>query len=107
MPSGAFFKRVYQLVEQIPPGKVATYRQIATLLGNPRAARTVGWALHSLPEGLTIPWHRVINSQGGISTEGISSYPELQRKLLESENIRFRTDGRLDLEQYQFDFKGE
>ncbi|MEE9617532.1 MAG: MGMT family protein, partial [Anaerolineae bacterium] len=62
-----FFERVYRLVRQVPPGKVTSYGALARMLGRPRAARTIGWALHSLPEGSDVPWHRVINSQGCIS----------------------------------------
>ncbi|MFB0536550.1 MAG: MGMT family protein, partial [Anaerolineae bacterium] len=58
---GDFFSRVYRLVSMIPRGKVASYGQIARMLGSPRGARTVGWALHGLPEGTDVPWHRVIN----------------------------------------------
>jgi O-6-methylguanine DNA methyltransferase len=67
MMSG-FFERVYRLVRLVPPGKVTSYGAIARMLGQPHAARTVGWALHSLPEGSDVPWHRVINSQGRVST---------------------------------------
>ena len=65
--TNSFFEQVYQVVHCIPPGKVATYGQIARILGKPRGARTVGWALHSTPEGSDVPWQRVINSQGKIS----------------------------------------
>ncbi|MBI4049974.1 MAG: methylated-DNA--[protein]-cysteine S-methyltransferase [Candidatus Doudnabacteria bacterium] len=65
-----FFQSVYEVTKKIPRGKVATYGQIAALIGKPRAARTVGWALHELPEAelRTIPWHRVINHEGRVST---------------------------------------
>ncbi len=87
----SFFERVYLLVRQIPKGKVATYGQIAALLGHPRAARTVGWALASLHGDQTrlVPWQRVINHAGRISISRIDVTPQLQRQLLEDEGVRF------------------
>ncbi|MCI0515430.1 MGMT family protein [candidate division KSB1 bacterium] len=105
MANSNFFEQVYTLVSQIPSGKVATYRQIAILLGNPRASRTVGWALHQLPEGSPVPWHRVINAQGKISTTTITELPDWQKILLEQEGIRVPNDGRIDLSQYQYQFE--
>lgn len=52
----SFFAQVYQVVCSVPPGKVATYGQIARILGQPRSARTVGWALRSMPEDSDAPW---------------------------------------------------
>jgi methylated-DNA-protein-cysteine methyltransferase-like protein len=95
---GDFFQRVWDLVRQIPPGRVATYGQIAELLESPRAARTVGWALRGLPEGSDVPWHRVINRQGRIST---SQHPQgygEQRRLLEMEGVEFDKQGRINLQ---------
>ncbi len=100
--SGKFFERVYQVVRQIPPGKVATYGQIARLLGEPHAARTVGWALRA-SDSSDIPWHRVINAQGRISAAGRRVEGDLQRAMLEDEGIRFDGAGRIDLDVYQWD----
>jgi len=97
-----FFQRVYEIVARIPRGKVVTYGQIAAALGDPRRARTVGWALHSTAEWLDIPWHRVVNSSGGISTRHIVGELSIQRKLLENEGIVFNEDGRLDLKRYRW-----
>jgi methylated-DNA-protein-cysteine methyltransferase-like protein len=97
-----FFQRVYEIVAMIPGGKVATYGQIAAALGDPRQARTVGWALHSTPEWLDIPWHRVVNSSGGISTRHSIGGSNTQRKLLENEGVVFNENGRLDLERYRW-----
>lgn len=82
----------------IPEGRVASYGQIAAILGNPRAARTVGWALHSLPNGTDVPWHRVINAGGFISTDCGEHDPGLQRGLLQQEGIRFDSRGRIDFD---------
>lgn len=98
-----FFLQVYRVVQLIPPGKVATYGQIAALLGHPRAARTVGWALHALPEGSDVPWHRVINARGRISTSCWEHDADLQRRRLEAEGIAFGPDDRVDLKVYRWE----
>ncbi|MDY6875666.1 MAG: MGMT family protein [Chloroflexota bacterium] len=95
-----FFEQVYQLVRQVPPGKVTSYGAIACIMGHPRAARTVGWALHSLPEGSDVPWHRVINSQGRISTSCQEHTADLQRVLLEAEGVQFNADGTVDWDRF-------
>ncbi len=95
-----FFEQVYCLVRQVPPGKVTSYGAIARMLGHPQAARTVGWALHSLPDGSNVPWQRVINSQGRISTSCVEHSADLQRALLEDEGIEFDRYGYVDLERF-------
>jgi methylated-DNA-protein-cysteine methyltransferase-like protein len=96
----SFFAQVYEVVRRIPPGKVATYGQIARLLGKPRAARTVGWALHSIPHGSDVPWQRVINAKGTISLDARGPGGAIQRVLLEAEGIVFDERGRVDLRAY-------
>jgi methylated-DNA-protein-cysteine methyltransferase-like protein len=93
----SFFEQVYRVVRRIPPGQVATYGQIARILGAPRAARTVGWALHDLPAGSDVPWQRVVNGRGFISLEARGMGGAIQRALLEEEGVRFDLDGRIDL----------
>ena len=87
-----FFKQVYEIVELIPLGKVISYGDIAKLLGRPRAAREVGWAMRQCPDGL--PWQRVVMSDGSI-TGGV--FADVRRKILESEGIKFLPDGRVDM----------
>ena len=87
-----FFQAVYEIVAQIPRGRVVSYGQIARLLGSPRAARQVGWAMRQCPEEL--PWQRVIMSDGSIAGGGWS---ELRRALLEEEGVPFLPDGRVDM----------
>ena len=94
----SFFEQVYRLVRQVPPGKVTSYGAIARMLGQPHAARTVGWALHGLPEGSDVPWHRVINSRGRISISGRGHGADLQQALLEAEGIEFDERGIVDWE---------
>ena len=96
----SFFEQVYQVVRQVPRGKVVSYGAIARMLGHPRAARTVGWALHSLPEGSDVPWHRVINSQGRISTSCEEHGQGLQRALLEDEGVEFDGRGIVDWDKF-------
>lgn len=72
----SFPQRVWQIVASIPEGYVTTYGDVALLAGSPRAARQVGGVLKRLPEGSTLPWHRVVNRHGDISLTG----PDLQRQ---------------------------
>lgn len=87
--SDGFGVRVRALVAAIPEGRVATYGQIAALAGNPRAARVVGGILRNAGEEL--PWHRVVNRHGGISTYRIGA-GDLQVALLQSEDVGFEGD---------------
>jgi len=95
-----FFSCVYEVVKQIPRGKVATYGQIARLAGNPRMARQVGWALHDSPESEDIPCHRVLNRFGELCKGFAFGGEEAQRLLLEAEGIEFGLDGRVDLNAF-------
>jgi methylated-DNA-protein-cysteine methyltransferase related protein len=97
-----FFERVYVLVSRIPYGKVATYGQIARMLGAPRAARIVGWAMHDNPHGSRVPCHRVIQQGGTCSPNFHIGDPEAQRRLLEEEGVQFLLGGRVDLEAHQW-----
>jgi methylated-DNA-protein-cysteine methyltransferase-like protein len=93
----SFYDRVYALIGEVPPGQVVTYGQVALLLGAPRAARAVGYALHFMPEGCGAPWWRVVNARGAISLRGRGAAADLQRRLLEREGVEFDSEGRLDL----------
>lgn len=98
-----FFERVYDVVRQIPRGKVTTYGQIAKLIGEPKKSKVVGWALHSNPYKGTVPCHRVVNREGRLSGAYAFGGPEVQKKLLEEEGINFKEDGTVDLEDYLWD----
>ena len=102
MTAPNFFEQVYRVVKQIPCGKVASYGQVAALLGHPRAARTVGWALNALtPQQATeVPWQRVINSAGRISISRADVDAALQRQLLEEEGIEFDQYGYVDMRRF-------
>lgn len=92
--------RVWELVACIPKGQVATYGQLARILGFPRRARHVGFALGHLQEGSNVPWQRVINSQGRISFPEHSPRYHYQRLLLEEEGVVFSEKGRINLRQF-------
>ena len=89
-----FFEKVYTILEQIPVGRVVSYGQIARLLGYPRAARQVGWAMRRCPDHL--PWQRVIMADGSV-TGGI--FAETRRSLLAAEGVLFLPDGRVDMKK--------
>lgn len=92
-----FFDRVYMVVEQIPCGMVATYGQIAALIGAPRSARYVGYALHANPRPGEIPCHRVVFADGSLAKGFAFGGPDVQRQMLEAEGVTFLDDGRVDL----------
>ncbi len=94
-----FHRAVYRLVEQIPRGQVMTYGQIAALLGWPRSARAVGQAMRHCPSG--VPWHRVVNAQGGISLRANVGSMLTQRLLLEQEGVPVRR-GRIRLDRHRW-----
>jgi methylated-DNA-protein-cysteine methyltransferase-like protein len=91
-------RRIIRLIRGIPKGRVATYGQIAALAGDPRGARRVARLLHSSSGKHRLPWHRVINSRGGISLPVAGGY-ELQLSLLRAEGVVFRR-GRVDLRRF-------
>ncbi|MCW7494032.1 MGMT family protein [Leptospira sp. 2 VSF19] len=98
-----FYESVYAIVKKIPKGKVTTYGHIALLLGNPRAARAVGYALNALKKEVEqkIPWQRVINAQGQISFRGDTFRATLQKKILQSEGVVFDlNEDRLNFDKY-------
>ena len=94
------YERIHAIVSRIPPGRVATYGQIAHLARLPNQARLVGYAMHALPAGTRVPWQRVVNAHGEISIGGASG--ARQRKLLEAEGVRFDARGRIDLDSFQW-----
>ena len=93
-----FFNRVYDMVRQVPCGMVATYGQIAKLVGEPRRARYVGYALHVNPEPGDIPCHRIVFADGRLAEGFAFGGPEVQRALLEDEGVAFLANGHVDLQ---------
>ena len=94
------YEKVYKLVKKIPKGKVATYGQIGQMLG--LDPRVVGWALNRLVgQKSNVPWQRVINSKGTISTNRVINIPlGLQKSLLKKEGIKFDRKEKIDLRKY-------
>ena len=94
------FEKIYEVVRKIPKGCVATYGQVATLAGNPRWARVVGYALHNNPAPGLIPCHRVVNREGKTAAAFAFGEEDVQRDLLEKEGVEFELDGTVDLKKY-------
>ncbi len=93
-------QRIWQVVALIPPGRVATYGEVARQAGLPGAARRVGRALRTLPAGTRIPWHRVINARGRLSLPEGGVGHRTQRERLKGEGIAFRANGSIDLHRF-------
>jgi methylated-DNA-protein-cysteine methyltransferase-like protein len=109
----ATFGAIYDVVARIPRGRVATYGQVARMAGLPGGARTVGWAMASIPEGgrvagRVVPWHRVLNAQGRISPRPseTSGRPDGQAARLRREGVRPEQSGRFSLDRYGWDGTG-
>jgi methylated-DNA-protein-cysteine methyltransferase-like protein len=94
--------RVYAVVRRIPRGRVASYGQVAAWAGLGRQARQVGYALHALPQGSDVPWHRVVNAQGRVSPRSTHG-PEVEQRIrLELEGVRFDAAGRVAMAQFRW-----
>lgn len=94
------FKKIYDVVCQIPKGKVATYGTVAQKAGNPRWARVVGYALHNNPAPGVIPCHRVVNREGRVAESFVFGGGDIQRQMLKDEGIVFESDGHINLNIY-------
>jgi methylated-DNA-protein-cysteine methyltransferase-like protein len=97
MDEPSFFEQIYAVVAQIPAGSVMSYGQIARMLGRPRAAREVGWAMSHCPDEL--PWQRVVKADGTIAG-GV--HAQIRRAMLIEEGIAFLPDGRVDMDAHQW-----
>jgi len=92
-------EKIWQVVHQIPRGKVASYGQVARLAELPGYARYVGYVMKNLPAGTKLPWHRVVNSQGRISFPQSSAQYQRQKSRLEKEGVVF-IKGRFSMQRY-------
>lgn len=104
-PAGSY-TAIYAAVRRVPRGKVASYGLVALVAGLPGRARQVGYALHALPAGSGVPWHRVLNARGEISLPAAEGHGGLQRALLEQEGVRFDPWGRVDLDRFGWKPRG-
>ena len=95
------FELIYDVVKQIPKGKVATYGQVAALAGNKHWSRVVGYALHANPDPEHIPCHRVVNCRGEVSKAFVFGGANRQIELLQAGGMEF-ADGRVDMDKYQW-----
>lgn len=95
------FEQIYDVVKQIPKGTVATYGQVASLAGNRRWARVVGYALHANPDPEHIPCHRVVNRFGEVSKAFAFGGENRQIALLENEGVEL-IEGKVDLDKFQW-----
>ncbi len=93
------YQKIYTVVREIPPGQVASYGDIARIVGGGCEAREVGYALNEIPKqgGQDVPWQRVVNKEGGISTRGL-----LQRELLIAEGVGFGANERIDMRRFRW-----
>lgn len=101
-PAVGIRETIWQVVAAIPPGRVATYGQVARLAGYPSHARYVGATLKNLPRGSSLPWHRVVNGQGRLSFPVDSASWRRQKDKLESEGVVFVGAG-FSLKTFQWD----
>lgn len=102
VPAEGSYTRIYDVVRRIPRGRVATYGQVALLAALPGYARQVGYALHALPEGSRVPWHRVVNAEGRVSPRADPGWADVQQQMLEGEGVDFDASGRTLLTRFQW-----
>jgi methylated-DNA-protein-cysteine methyltransferase-like protein len=101
MRAGDAYSKIYAVVRRIPSGRVASYGQVARWAGLPGRARQVGYALHAIDDDDDgIPWQRVVNARGEVSSRSEPGMENLQRAMLEAEGVNFDLGGRLDLERF-------
>ena len=102
MDRQARLDRIYETIRDIPRGSVASYGQVAAIAGIPRGARQVGWALRNAPDGLDLPWHRVLTASGKIAFEAGSRHFKKQETLLIEEDVAVIA-GRVDMRRYRWE----
>ena len=98
MSQKGFYDQVYDVVARIPSGRVATFGQIAALIGRPRMARFVGYASNN-QKSWHLPWHRVVFKDGTLCSE---QFFEQQYRTLKSEGVKFTRDKRVKLDEFQW-----
>ena len=101
----SFNRTVYEIVSRIPEGKVASYGQVASMAGNSRASRAVGYAMHRNPYYRAVPCHRVVYQDGSLTNGFAFGGRHIQRQLLEAEGVVFTKDGCVDMKKCRWDGK--
>lgn len=104
MADDGFFQRAYDIVRQVPEGRVTTYGQVARMMGEPRKARYVGFAMHSSP-GMKggVPCHRVVFADGSLAPGFAFGGPEEQRRILEAEGVGFLPSDKVDMSRFSWE----
>lgn len=102
-----YSEKVYDVVKRVPSGMVTTYGDVARLIGMPRTARQVGWALHHNPQPGVIPCHRVVFRDGSICDGFAFGGREVQRALLEGEGVTFSDEYKVDMQKHRWQIDGE
>jgi methylated-DNA-protein-cysteine methyltransferase-like protein len=99
-------QRIVDRIRSVPPGKVASYRDVALAAGLPNGARQVAWTLHSLTDACDLPWQRIIRSDGSIALKS-GNGKEVQISLLRAEGVEVSSAGKVDMIRYSFLGRGE
>lgn len=102
MEHSNIYSKIYEIVADIPAGRVASYGQIAWMAGRPRGHRITGYALSRVPKELDLPCHRVVNRLGEMAPYRIFGGEQIQRSLLEQEGVTFLENGRIDMKKCQW-----
>lgn len=97
------YEAVYDIVRHIPKGKVATYGMIASIIGNVRLSRAVGYALHANPDNSRTPCHRVVFRDGSLALGFAFGGAHVQREMLEEEGVTFNKNGKVDMKTCLWD----
>ena len=99
----SFFDAVYEIVKQVPEGKVVTYGDVARAIGSPRASRQVGWALHCNPQQGVIPCHRVVFADGSLTSGFAFGGIDIQKAMLLSEGVEVSDDYKINLKKFRWE----
>ena len=99
----SFFSKVYDVVRQIPQGKVTSYGMIAKYLGAVRSAQMVGWAMNASHNDATIPSHRVVNHKGLLTGKHHFGGTDIMQQLLENEGLKIKENRIQNLECFFWD----
>jgi len=98
-----FQQSIVKAVSSVPAGHVVSYGQIAAYIGAPRAARQVGWAMGSIGGAPDFPWWRVVNRNGVITINNTQISPQMQRELIEAEDVEVSDEMQIDMKRYGYD----